>query len=140
MQPIIIEHAGAIRGKERPRATIRGGRAAVYTSAKQNRAEASVRASAMQVPLPAPFSGPVSVSVRIFRAMPVSWSKKKKTALHGCWIDGKPDSDNVLKTIFDAFNGLLWLDDKQVAKFDYEQIWADISSARIVVSALTPQP
>lgn len=139
MQPIIIEHAGAIRGKERPRATTRGGRATVYTSSKQSRAEATILASALKLNLPPPLTGPIKLQVQVRRKMPKSWPKKRRADLLGDWVDAKPDSDNVLKNISDAFNGVLWVDDKQVAVIHYEQIWAEYASATIIVTALKPQ-
>jgi Holliday junction resolvase RusA-like endonuclease len=32
------------------------------------------------------------------------------------WHTGKPDADNLTKSLFDALNGVLWRDDSQVAQ------------------------
>ena len=61
--------------------------------------------------------GNVSVSLAIHVQVPDSWSNKKRAeALSGA-IDptSKPDLDNIIKGIFDAMNGVVFRDDKQVS-------------------------
>jgi Holliday junction resolvase RusA-like endonuclease len=53
--------------------------------------------------------------------------------------DSKPDSDNVYKAATDALNGLLWIDDAQIAKSVIEKIIAagdEQPRTEIVVSKL----
>lgn len=61
--------------------------------------------------------GPVSLEMWAVVTPPASWSgKKQRLALAGgLWPQAKPDLDNVLKLVADALNGVVWLDDKQVA-------------------------
>jgi Holliday junction resolvase RusA-like endonuclease len=85
-----------------------------------------------------PIDGPVVMMVDIFRAVPKSWSKKKRNeALAGKHKPIiKPDLSNYLKGIEDALNGIAYLDDSQIVwvivrkKYDAEprveiRIWPD---------------
>lgn len=139
MQSVIFRHEGLIRGKSRPRAAVRGGRATIYTPGTQHRAEAAIKASAMRERLPPPFRGPVALDIFISHAMPASWSRKKRAEMVGAYVDKKPDSDNQIKTIMDALNGLLWVDDRQVAKITYEKQYGPTHYAIIRVIALDPR-
>lgn len=60
--------------------------------------------------------GPVNVNVTIECQVPASWSaKKQRMALaHELHPTTKPDTDNVLKAVFDGMNGVVWKDDVQV--------------------------
>lgn len=139
MQSVTFRHEGQVRGKSRPRAAVRGGHATIYTPSTQHKAEAAIKASAMRERLPAPFSGPVALDVFISHAMPTSWSQKKRAEMTGAYVDKKPDSDNQMKTIMDALNGLLWDDDRQVAKIAYEKRYGPAHYAIIRVTALDPR-
>jgi Holliday junction resolvase RusA-like endonuclease len=61
--------------------------------------------------------GPVSLEMWSVVTPPGSWSQKKqRLALSGgLWPQAKPDLDNVLKLLADALNGVVWIDDKQIA-------------------------
>ena len=64
----------------------------------------------------APMDGPVMLCVQEFRAIPQSWSRKKReAALEGSiFPTTKPDMSNIVKGIEDAMNGIVWHDDSQV--------------------------
>lgn len=106
---------GAPVGKGRPRMT-RSGHA--YTPAQTRNREAYVKLLATEAMAGAPpLDGPVSVAVEIRCAVPASWPKGRRAeALVGRIRPGKPDLDNVLKLVLDAMNGVVVLDDKQVAE------------------------
>jgi Holliday junction resolvase RusA-like endonuclease len=59
---------------------------------------------------------PVEVDIQFYFSPPKSWSEKKKQAAlcgdlrHAC----KPDIDNLVKTILDGINGIVFDDDEQV--------------------------
>jgi Holliday junction resolvase RusA-like endonuclease len=59
------------------------------------------------------FEGPLWLSVTVWVLHPQSWSKKRKAS--AVYVTGKPDCDNVLKLIGDALNGIVWVDDAQLA-------------------------
>ena len=62
-----------------------------------------------------PYECPLTLAVEFRFTTPSSWSKKRKEeAIEWGWMPQKPDIDNLLKTVMDACNGIIWLDDKQV--------------------------
>lgn len=65
-----------------------------------------------------PLDTPVALSVRIYKAIPMSWSKVKRQQAESGDLRpvGKPDLDNYIKAVMDAGNGILWADDSQVCE------------------------
>lgn len=61
-----------------------------------------------------PVSGDIHLDVAFHIPMPKSWSQKKKIASDGKFCSAKPDLDNLVKFVLDAFNEVIWNDDKQV--------------------------
>jgi len=59
-----------------------------------------------------PYSGAVYCAL-VFWMPRVTSDGKKKT---GLFHTKKPDIDNLIKSVFDAMNGLAWLDDSQVVQ------------------------
>lgn len=111
---VIIE--GEPVGKGRPKATTIGGAARMYTPSKTKDYEARVRAeAASSMQGAALIEGPCMVEMRIVLGVPASYPKKKRAAALAGEIlpTKKPDTDNVIKAIFDAFNGVVWRDDVQ---------------------------
>ncbi|MCP1679426.1 RusA family crossover junction endodeoxyribonuclease [Kerstersia gyiorum] len=104
-------------GKGRPRAARRGKGITLYTPAKTASYESLVALAGQQAMAGcAPYAGPMGASMDIFLPVPASWSKERQqAALLGQELPAKkPDMDNVIKAIFDALNGIVWLDDVQV--------------------------
>lgn len=66
-----------------------------------------------------PLEGPIKVSVYAEFPIPASWPKwKRATAAAGAlYHTAKIDADNLAKPI-DAFNGVIWRDDAQVAELE----------------------
>jgi Holliday junction resolvase RusA-like endonuclease len=62
-----------------------------------------------------PITGPCAVMLSVSVRVPTSWSKaEQRAALAGdLWPTGKPDIDNTVKALFDAMNGIVWVDDAQ---------------------------
>lgn len=115
---VIIE--GDPVGKGRPRASTIGGHARLYTPAKTKSYEATVKAEAAKsMSGRAPFDVPCMLELRIVLAVPASYSRKKREACLAGEIlpTKKPDTDNVLKAICDAFNGVVWTDDVLATDF-----------------------
>jgi len=108
---------GLATPKARPRAAVVAGQARVYTPKKTAAYEAVVRyyAAAAMVGRE-PIEGPITV-VYVFRLpIPASWSKRKtEDAATGRVVPAcKPDLTNLVKSIEDAANGILWRDDSQI--------------------------
>lgn len=103
----------------RPRLTTRGRYPHAYDPQESRKYKLLVRImakSAMFEQGAAPLEGPVMLSVQEFRAIPQSWSRKKReAALEGSiFPTTKPDMSNIVKGIEDAMNGIVWHDDSQV--------------------------
>jgi Holliday junction resolvase RusA-like endonuclease len=89
-----------------------------YTPKKTVHAEALLRGTAQSEGLtPYPPGSPLWLSAQFDIPMPKSWSKKKRALMAGTPHTSKPDLDNLLKTVKDALNGVVWPDDGQIAKF-----------------------
>ncbi len=129
---------GKPQGKGRPRAVARGKFVRMYTPEKTAGYESTVALAASQAMAGrAPIEGPVVANLFIALPIPASWSKKKQAqaAADELLPTTKPDSDNVVKAVFDAINGIVWNDDTQVvdhaAKKRYRArpgVWVAISS------------
>lgn len=71
-----------------------------------------------------PVNGAVKLNVTFHMAMPESWSQKKKDSMAGEFCTAKPDLDNYIKFVLDAFNEVIWLDDKQVVTIQASKRYA----------------
>lgn len=61
---------------------------------------------------------PVCVRLDIYFKVPGTWSKKRRTdALAGIERPAKaPDIDNIVKSVADGMNGIVWVDDSQIVE------------------------
>ena len=61
-------------------------------------------------------TGALSVALDIRIEIPKSWSAAKRAeALAGrLHPTGKPDVDNIIKSVYDGLNGVCWVDDAQI--------------------------
>ncbi|MDB5725721.1 MAG: hypothetical protein JWQ16_2475 [Novosphingobium sp.] len=119
MTPLQFSVAIIPRGKGRPRATVRGSHASVYTDSATRKYEAALKVRAQKVMAGAPpLQGPLAVSLRFRIPVPVSYSKKRRAAiLAGVeHYAGSGDIDNHAKAALDAFNGVVFVDDKQISQ------------------------
>jgi Holliday junction resolvase RusA-like endonuclease len=87
-----------------------------FTRPKTAAAQAGIRDACKAVFAHAPWTGPVMVEIVAIYPVPASWSRsRKEAAVAGATRPGKPDIDNIVKNVLDALNGVLWVDDAQVA-------------------------
>jgi Holliday junction resolvase RusA-like endonuclease len=120
--PICIRLPGEPRGKSRPR--FWNGRAVTpeatrsYENDLRHVARSVMRSRVV-------LQGPIRVRVEALMPVPASWSKSKRAlALAGqVRPTGKPDADNVLKTL-DALNGVVWLDDAQIVEATITKLYS----------------
>jgi Holliday junction resolvase RusA-like endonuclease len=101
----------------RPRFSTRGGFPRAYDPAKSREFKSYVRLLAAQAMNGAPpIEGAVSLVVVIYRAIPKSFSKRKRhLALEGEVLPvTKSDLDNVVKSLTDAITGVIFRDDAQI--------------------------
>ena len=128
---------GAPVGKGRPKFARRGAFVTAYTPEKTASYENLVKlaASGAMAGRP-PMEGAADVSIALFVTPPASWSQKKQRAalLGQVFPTSKPDIDNVIKGIFDAMNGIVWQDDKQVVSLRVFKRYSDTARASVEVS------
>lgn len=116
-RPVVFTVPGEPQGKGRPRIGRVGKRARMFTPAKTVAYEGLVALAAQEAMQGREMiTGPVLLEMRMLHPVPMSWSKKKRTAaLAGEVLPTvKCDADNCLKAVCDALNGVLWRDDTQV--------------------------
>jgi Holliday junction resolvase RusA-like endonuclease len=76
--------------------------------------EALIRmAFSAKYPKHVPLSGPIHMLLDVYIQISQDEARKLKKN-PDLWPNKKPDLDNVIKTFFDAGNGLIYQDDKQV--------------------------
>lgn len=108
---------GIPHGKGRPRFRRFGNFVQTYTDAKTKSYETLVKESAKKaMGSSPPLEGPVKLDLIIRLPVPKSYPKKRLAAcLSGAeWPTKKPDWDNVAKSVADAMNDIVFLDDTQI--------------------------
>lgn len=106
-----ITVAGTPVPKARPRFShTRGGRAFAYTPKSTQDAEARIRAAWIEKHGTQPAEGPLRLSVAFTMPIP----KSRRDIKDGDPHTSRPDTDNLLKLVQDALNGLAYKDDSQI--------------------------
>jgi len=104
-----------IRGKGRPRLTRNG---VAFTDAKTRNYENLVKLLAMQAMEKAGAQmtdKPVKATINAYFEIPKSYTKKKVQAIiNGEIKPAKPDVDNIIKSILDGCNKIIFKDDVQI--------------------------
>lgn len=72
---------------------------------------------------------PWSLHVTAVRAMPGSWSKRRRAEMAGAWCVSKPDADNIAGAVMDA----LFEDDAAVVSVTCCKVWGPTPELRIEV-------
>jgi len=80
-----------------------------------------------------PLQAPLSVDITFLVAMPKSWSKKRREESTGAPCINRSDIDNYCKTILDALNGILWIDDSQIYKLTAKKLWSINGASDITI-------
>lgn len=130
-------------GKGRPRIGNVGQHARMFTPGKTVSYESTVALSAQQAMQGRSLiEGPVKVLMRMTLVIPASWSRKKQEQALAGQIrpTTKPDTDNVIKAIFDAINGVVWRDDVQVVELGVSKVYGAVPGVSVHVSPLEVQP
>lgn len=120
---ITFQVTGQPVGKARPRVT-RAGR--VYTPKKTEQAEQDIKKMAGYAMCgDPPLQGALELSVIFRMAVPASWTKGKRQQAYRQEMRPavKPDIDNLIKTVMDACNGVIYLDDSQVIKLAASKVY-----------------
>ena len=136
MMQIHFQVEGDPKGKGRPRFTRAGKFTRVYTDKQTLDYESLIKSFAMEaMGSTDPLEMPVSVFLYIRHPSPKSYSKKRTEAcLSGLERPTKkPDWDNVAKTICDAMNGIVYLDDAQVVDAHVTKVYASKAGVDVMV-------
>lgn len=131
-----FEVIGTPMGKGRPKFVRRGAFVSAYTPKKTVDYESQIKAAARAAMAGAkPLEGAVVLYVNAITVPPASWSKDKRQKALDQKIHPtvKPDIDNVAKAVLDAGNGILWLDDKQVASLIAHKRYGEVSRIAVQV-------
>jgi len=121
--------------KGRPRFARRGQFVQTYTDAKTIDYETHVAMRARHaIGATEPLKGALSVFLYLRYAVPPSYSKKRKEAcLRGVEYPKRIDIDNVYKSITDAMNGIVYVDDSQIVEAHIKKVYAEDAGANIMV-------
>jgi len=142
MEALTFSMSGEVRGKGRPRASVRGGFARMYTDEKTRKYEGAIRAIGLQkMAGRAPLEGPLSVSLRFRLAPPKSMSKTQRAKVlagEEAYF-GRVDCDNAAKAVLDGLNGVCWRDDVQIVRLFVTKAAAERAGVDVRLEALAPQ-
>jgi Holliday junction resolvase RusA-like endonuclease len=132
--------AGQPHGKGRPRASTRGGFVRLYTDLlTRNYEELVARQSKAAMGDIEVISTPVAVRINAYFLVPISWTKKKrKQAIEGEIVPGKPDLDNIAKSILDGIQNTIISDDRNVIKLTVEKRYAFQARVEVCVYEVLP--
>jgi Holliday junction resolvase RusA-like endonuclease len=143
MEPVFVFIPGEAVGKGRPRVAVRGRHATMYTPEKTVAYELAVKVEAARsMRGRALLDCPVELVLEIVTAVPASYSKARRAAcLAGAERPTKkPDVDNVVKAICDAFNGCVWVDDVQVVELRVSKRYGKEAYVAASVTDIQLQP
>ena len=123
-------------GKQRARYVKRGNFVQTYTPEKTRTYETLIRDAAIEAMGSAePLETPVSLYLYIRVPIPKSHSKKKVEAcLNG--LDQpikKPDASNILKSVEDGMNGIVYKDDSQIVNLHVTKVYSTLAGVDVCV-------
>ena len=123
-------------GKQRARYARRGNFVQTYTPDKTRNYETLIKAAAIEaMGASEPLETPINLYLYIRAPIPKSLSKKR---LEAC-LNGlekpikKPDASNVLKSVEDAMNGVVYKDDSQIINIHVTKVYCSVSGIDVCV-------
>ncbi len=134
MHEIIFEVPGRPRGKGRARATKAANHVRMYTDRQTLEFENLIMACFLKNGVAEMFPRePIKIEIRAYFAPRKSWPKwKRKEAESGkLRMMQVPDTDNIVKVVMDALNGLAYHDDSQVTEIDAAKAYGPRDYMRI---------
>ena len=123
-------------GKQRARYVKRGNYVQAYTPEKTRTYETLIRDAAIEaMGASEPLETPVTLYLYIRVPIPKSYSKKKVEAcLNG--LDQpikKPDASNILKSVEDGMNGIVYKDDSQIINLHVTKVYSTLAGVDVCV-------
>ena len=122
----------------RPRATRFGRGIRLYDLEQVHVYKAQLAESARFMYHGEPLTGPLVVTIKFYRAIQQSETKKR----HRLKAQGnirptkKPDLDNYIKSTLDGLNGVLWVDDNEIVELHTGKYYSDRPRIEIEVEEL----
>jgi Holliday junction resolvase RusA-like endonuclease len=113
MQTVSFCVYGKVRGQGRPRFTgkkRRKGKKTAYEKPEDTAYKKAIAKAYRERANGAIFHGEVSISIYVFRKMPIAYKGNAESDIY------RPDVDNIAKAVMDALNGVAYDDDKQVTR------------------------
>ena len=123
-------------GKQRARYARRGNFVQTYTPDKTRNYESLIKEAATEaMGSSEPLETPVNLYLYIRAPIPQSYSKKKVAdCLNGFEKPiKKPDASNVLKSVEDAMNGVVYKDDTQIVNIHVTKVYSSQSGIDVCV-------
>ena len=123
-------------GKQRARYVKRGNFVQAYTPEKTRTYEALIKDAAIEaMGASEPLETPVTLYLYIRVPIPKSHSKKKvEDCLNG--LDQpikKPDASNILKSVEDGMNGIVYKDDSQIINLHVTKVYSTLAGVDVCV-------
>lgn len=81
-----------------------------------------------------PLETDIFLKIDFFFEIPKSWSKAKKESAK--WHNLKPDIDNLVKSVMDSFNGVVYKDDGQVVFIQVRKQYANFTGVKIEIEEI----
>ena len=122
--------------KERPRATVVGGHARIYTPKTTEAYEKKIRDAWIRQNGDTPMDGQLLAKIYYGFRIPKSTPKKNIPAMLQKIIRPtvKPDLDNLDKAVMDALNKVAYKDDSQIVAKVSKKHYAEVPNIRIVIA------
>jgi Holliday junction resolvase RusA-like endonuclease len=103
-------------------------RGRAYTPKKTHDFERQVKSMAREQYRNGPMAGPLKVVVEIYIKRPKSVSEKKRP-----YPVVKPDVDNLVKSVLDPLNGVIYVDDSQIIELSVVKLYSQIGSIGVKI-------
>ena len=123
-------------GKQRARYVKRGNFVQAYTPEKTRTYESLIKEKAIEaMGSSEPLETPVTLYLYIRVPMPKSYSKKRiEACLNGSEQPiKKPDASNILKSVEDGMNGVVYKDDSQIVNIHVTKVYSSEAGVDICV-------
>jgi len=123
-------------GKQRARYAKRGNHVMAYTPDKTRNYESLIKEAAIEaMGSSEPLETPVTLYLYIRAPIPKSLPKKRiEACLNGLEKPiKKPDASNVLKSVEDAMNGVVYKDDSQIVNIHVSKVYSSVSGVDVCI-------
>jgi Holliday junction resolvase RusA-like endonuclease len=123
-------------GKQRARYAKRGNFVQTYTPDKTRNYESLIKEAAIEaMGSSEPLETPVNLYLYIRAPIPKSLPKKRiEACLNGLEKPiKKPDASNVLKSIEDAMNGVVYKDDSQIVNIHVAKVYSSVAGVDVCI-------